>query len=213
MASVTAPRIALLTEDHVRDAIVLLTRAFMPDPIFSHYFPDPKQRAEVFGAFFDDLLRSHIRFGQVYGAMIDGELVAAAVWRPPDAGDPTPRDRKRAAAAEKRVRKIDPTAANSLLGGFAALEAQHPKEPHWYLCFAGVEPRLQGRGIGSATLAPALEVADRNRSLCYLETPFPRTHALYRRLGYEIIREGNPFPGAPRVWAMLRAPASAPPAP
>ena len=199
--------IVRLHQHRISEAISTLTRAFMPDPIFSFYFADAENRAEVFAAFFNDLLRSHVRFGHVYGAIIDGKIVGAAVWRPPDAEEPTASDRKRALATEKRVRKVNPAAADSLYAGFAMLEKHHPREPHWYLFFTGVEPELQGRGIGSDLLSPVLKIADRSQALCYLETPFPRTHAFYRALGYEIIREGNPFVGAPRVWAMLRTPA------
>jgi ribosomal protein S18 acetylase RimI-like enzyme len=197
-------RIVQLPQDRTRDAISTLTRAFMPDPIFSFYFPDSESRAEVFDAFFNDIVCSHIRFGHVYGAILDGTVVGAAVWRPPDAGEPTTADRERSFAAERRVRDMNHAAADRLFEGFATLERYHPPEPHWYLFFAGIEPELQGRGIGSTLLSPVLKIADRAETLCYLETPFPRTHAFYRTLGYEIARESNPFAGAPKVWTMLR---------
>jgi GNAT superfamily N-acetyltransferase len=190
----------------VKEAVVLLTRAFMPDPIFSFYFPDDKQRAEVFRAFFNDLVRAHIGFGHVYAAVLDEKLVAAAVWRPPNATEPTSRDRRRQLLTEKRVYSIDTKAASALFDGFAGLEAGHPAEPHWYLFFTGVEPKIQGRGIGSRLLAPVLELADRAHAPCYLETPFPRTHDFYRRLGFSIATEGHPFAGAPTLWTMIRAP-------
>jgi GNAT superfamily N-acetyltransferase len=178
----------------------------MPDPIFSYYLPQDSQRAQVFRAFFNDLVRAHIRFGHVHAAMMDKNLVAAAIWRPPDAGESTAKDRRRQTLTEKRVRAIDPKAAAALLEGFAGLESGHPAEPHWYLFFAGVEPEMQGRGIGSRLLAPVLEMADRSRAPCYLETPFPRTHEFYRRLGFAIITEGHPFVRAPTLWTMIRAP-------
>ena len=198
--------VARLQPERIPEATSSLVRAFMPDPVFSFYFPEAANRAKVFGAFFDDLLHSHIRFRQVYSASMGGKIVGTAVWRPPDAGEPTDEDRDRSAAAEKRVREIDPLAANALFAGFASLEEQHPQEPHWYLFFTGVEPGFQSRGIGSELLTPVLEIADRSREICYLETPFPRTHAFYRTLDFEIIREGRPFAGAPQVWAMLRNP-------
>ena len=190
----------------VREAVALLTRAFMPDPIFSYYFPEANRRAEVFRAFFNDVVRAHIRFGHVYAAMMDEKIVAAAVWRPPDAGQSTARDLRRQTLTENRVRAIDPKAAVALFEGFAGLESGHPSEPHWYLFFTGVEPEMQGSGIGSRLLAPILENADRSRAPCYLETPFPRTHDFYGRLGFAIAVEGHPFAGAPALWAMTRAP-------
>lgn len=190
----------------VKDAVALLTRAFMADPIFSHYFPEARWRAEVFRVFLNNVVRAHSRFGHVYAAMMDEKIVAVAVWRPPDAGQSTARDLRRQTLTESRVRAIDPKAAVALFEGFAGLESWHPSVPHWYLFFTGVESEMQGSGIGSRLLAPVLENADRSRVPCYLETPFPRTHDFYRRLGFSTCLEGNPFAGAPTVWAMTRAP-------
>lgn len=200
------PTIDMLPPQRADEAVAVLTAAFMPDPIFSFYFPEATRRARVFGAFFNDVIASHLRFGHVYAALLDGAIVGAAVWRPPGADEPTELDRARADAAERVVREIDNAAAEALFGGFAALEAGHPAEPHWYLFFSGITPASQGRGFGSLLLAPVLKLADESRKLCYLETPFPRTHIFYRRLGYEITYTGNPFVGAPTLWAMTRRP-------
>ena len=183
----------------VKDGVALLTRAFMPDPIFSHYFPEPDQRAEVLRVFLSDVVRAHCRFGHVYAAMMDEQIVGAAVWRPPDAGKSNARDLRRQMLTENRVYTIGRRAAAALFEGFAGLESWHPSEPHWYLFFTGVEPEMQGSGIGSCLLAPVLENADRSRTRCYLETPFPRTHDFYRRLGFVISMEGHPFAGAPTL--------------
>ena len=133
-------------------------------------------------------------------------LLTRAFMPDPDAGQSTARDLRRQTLTEKRVRAIDPNAAAALFEGFAGLESGHPSEPHRYLFFIGVEPEMQGSGIGSRMLAPVLENADRSRAPCYLETPFSRTHDFYRRLGFEIAVEGHPFAGAPTLWAMTRAP-------
>ena len=63
------------------------------------------------------------------------------------------------------------------------MEQFHPADPHWYLAFVGVEPTIQSHGIGRTLLAPVLKLADQTETLCYLETPFPRTHEFYERLG------------------------------
>jgi GNAT superfamily N-acetyltransferase len=200
------PNIVRLPPDRVEDAVRVLARAFSGDPIFSFYFPDAAKRATVFDAFFKDIVRSHLRFGHVYAALLDGKVVGAAVWRPPDADEPTEAERQRGLETERRVREIDPRPAEALFTGFAAISSDHPAAPHWYLFFTGIDPALQGRGLGSLLLAPVLALADEARQLCYLETPFPATHAFYRRLGFDITREGSPFLGAPTLWAMTRLP-------
>lgn len=51
-----------------------------------------------------------------------------------------------------------------LLRALAVLESSHPHEPHFYLPFIGVQPEWQGRGLGSALIAPILERCDREGS-------------------------------------------------
>ncbi len=102
-----------------------------------------------------------------------------------------------------------PRTSNVLFAGFAAMEQFHPAAPHWYLAFVGVDPTIQSHGIGGTLLAPVLAAADRTETLCYLETPFPRTHKFYERLGFARQRELNPFIGAPQgAIAFLRKPSS-----
>jgi GNAT superfamily N-acetyltransferase len=46
----------------------------------------------------------------------------------------------------------------------------HPPYPHWYLETMGVDPAAQRKGLGGRLLKPVLEIADRARVDCYLET-------------------------------------------
>jgi GNAT superfamily N-acetyltransferase len=104
------------------------------------------------------------------------------------------------------VQAMFPRTSQSLFAGFAGLEQFHPTDPHWYLAFVGSEPAIQSRGIGRALLAPVLKIADETHTPCYLETPFPRTHEFYERLGFARHAE-HPFIGAPRrVVTFLREP-------
>jgi GNAT superfamily N-acetyltransferase len=89
------------------------------------------------------------------------------------------------------------------------LERGHPKSPsHWYLHYLGVEPRRQGRGLGSALLRPVLERCDRERVPAYLEASTERNRALYERNGFDLT-EVFPMPGrgGPPVRRMWREPA------
>lgn len=104
------------------------------------------------------------------------------------------------------TRALFPRAAPLLRAGFDLAAEHHSPRPHWYLAFVGIDPSQQGRGLGRALLAPVHEQADRDGVACYLETPFPATHAFYRGLGYELVEELRSFAGGPPVWTMLREP-------
>ena len=98
-----------------------------------------------------------------------------------------------------------PRTAAKLFAGFEALVTLHPAERHWYLMFVGVEPALQSSGIGANLLSPVLDRADADGVLCYLETPFAGTHRFYRRLGFEISSESEPFDAPATIWCMTRS--------
>lgn len=205
------PSITHLPASRIGEAVIVLRDAFLDDPIFGFHFPDPILRAKVLQIFFDGIVRTHFRFGQIYAATQGSEIVGASVWRPPNAMADTLRDQLRNAFMRFRLMARSPKATNKLMRGFRALEATHPGGPYWYLFFIGIDSRFRGRGVGTQLMAPVLKIADATRCLCYLETPFSNTHAFYRGLGYEISSELLPFPGATQLWAMTRRPSPAEP--
>lgn len=96
--------------------------------------------------------------------------------------------------------------ANDIMDKFH--KARMP-EPHWYLLVIGVDPELQGRGVGSALVRDGLAQADRNGHPCYLETSDPRNVAFYERHGFVVLQEASLGTGGPPAWAMRRAAAIA----
>ena len=187
----------------------LLARAFAEDPIITHFLYDRLRRRIAFPAFFRSVLEEMLPIGQVYAAHSDGNLIGVAAWMPPNAPEADAGARRAAARQRGVVRILFPRAAQGLFDGFAALERFHPSDPHWYLAFVGIEPTIQSRGIGRALLAPVLKIADQTNTLCYLETPFPRTHEFYARLGFVRHAEHHSFIGAPQgAVTFQREPAS-----
>jgi ribosomal protein S18 acetylase RimI-like enzyme len=89
----------------------------------------------------------------------------------------------------------------------------HPHEPHFYLFVLGVEPELQGTGLGSACLRILSERADAHGLPCYLETDRATSVALYRRAGYVVLTEDDVAGlGGLHMWTMQRpAPSSSRP--
>jgi GNAT superfamily N-acetyltransferase len=188
----------------------LLARAFAADPIITHFLYDRLRRRIAFPAFFRSVLEELLPGGSVYAVHHDDDLIGVAAWKRPDAPEPESAARLAAARQLRVVRMMFPRASRGLFDGFAALEHFHPRTPHWYLPFVGIDPGTQSRGIGRILLAPVLKIADQTSTPCYLETPFPRTHAFYERLGFARHAELSPFVGAPQgVVSFLREPAAA----
>ena len=193
-----------LARSEASHASELLSRAFAEDPIITHYLSN-----SGLPPFFRAVLEEMFPAEHVYAARCDGNLVGVAAWMPPD---PPDSDRAEQAIAERYrqvVEEMFPEESRQLFAGFGALEQFHPGDPHWYLAFVGIEPSIQSRGVGRALLAPVLKIADESKASCYLETPFPQTHAFYQRLGFKRNGEHNPFVGAPQgVVTFLRKPDS-----
>jgi ribosomal protein S18 acetylase RimI-like enzyme len=70
-------------------------------------------------------------------------------------------------------------------------EKKHPKQPHYYLEYIGVEPALQRKGLGSEILKCLTEKADTAQVGCYLESTNIINVPLYQRFGFRIAEEGH----------------------
>jgi ribosomal protein S18 acetylase RimI-like enzyme len=93
-----------------------------------------------------------------------------------------------------------------IVAGLNALERKHPSEPHYYLLALGVEPDLQGRGLGTKLMAPVLERCDREQVPAYLESSKERNVPLYERNGFKVTEEFVVPNGGPKIWLMWRDP-------
>jgi GNAT superfamily N-acetyltransferase len=190
-----------LARREVPRAARLLARAFAADPVIGYYLSGWRRRF-AFPAFFRLALFEAVPYHTVFAARSDGKLAGVAAWVPPEAAEIS--GGVRAQASKLALRALFPVMAGKLLAGFGGLSALHPEESHWYLAFVGVEPALQERGVGARLLAPVLQRADAEGSLCYLETPFRETHRFYERLGFAVTSESTPFEVPTAVWTMVR---------
>ena len=175
-------------------ALGTLTRAFRADPPCRWLFPEEVAFERHFPALALALGAASFRDGTA--TVLQG---GAALWLAPDAAPDEEAIGALVAEALPEHRHADAFAV------FAAMEARHPAEPHWYLPMVGVEPDRQGSGLGTALMRPVLDICDRTVVPAYLEATTGRSRALYERLGFRVtatIREG----GCPPLWCMLREP-------
>ena len=103
-----------------------------------------------------------------------------------------------------RVGPIARTGSLRLLRMSALVEKQHPPGEHAYLGYLGAA--LQGQGLGSAVMQPALDVCDAYGWPAFLESSNPRNLPFYRRHGFV---DGEPLevpPGCPVITPMWRDP-------
>jgi GNAT superfamily N-acetyltransferase len=202
-----------LPRARIPDAVALLCREFIDDPALLAYEPEPERRNQVGRVIFGDSLRFHVRFGTVWSAMLDDELIGVAICVPPDLGkrslDYRIRNRLRGIITRRRLAGIAPEASRKLFEGYAKAEKIHPPEPHWYPMFFAIAARFQNRGYGTQLLQPVLSAADNAGLLTFSESPIPRNHSFFRRLGFTIGEPAFLFPDAPPNYPMYRKPGGA----
>jgi ribosomal protein S18 acetylase RimI-like enzyme len=170
-------------------------------------FPDPVARPAALQRFMCVPLEYGLRYGRV---TTSHEAKAACVWLPPGSGMTIPRMIRSGMLGVPFRTGFGPfvrfTTANETMD---KIHKARVPEPHWYLVVVGVDPELQGQGVGSAIVREGLALADRESKPCYLETSERRNLAFYERLGFVVLEEATLGKGGPQAWAMRREPRQA----
>jgi len=200
----TAIAVRTLAPDEALGVASLLARAFRDSPLNVAVIggtPERRLRVNLHGM--RALLPTAARCARVAAADRSGLMLGALIATPPLCYPVPP------APLASRIRCLlgqGPGVTRRWAAVFRALDALHPREPHWYLATLGVDPDSQGEGIGSALASSFLKWADRDARPAYLETDRPENVSFYERLGFRVEHEVEVL-GAP-IWRMLRTAAS-----
>jgi GNAT superfamily N-acetyltransferase len=164
----------------------------------SYIFPDAQRRARRLPRLFALLFHTDAGGWRI----VNDERSAATLWRAPGEAE------DRITAMIRHLPALLGTFGTALpraLRVADAIAAHHPREPFWYLHIAGVDPTMQGRGVGGQAIRAGLARADEVGLPVYLETPLESNVALYRALGFKLIEMWQVPGNGPRFWSMLRA--------
>ncbi len=192
----------------IRELSRTLSRAFYDDPVTTWMLPDPGVRSTRLHKLFAALTRHHHLAGggvevACDGLSIGGVIGAAALWDPPNRW--------------KLSRRGQLAMMPSLIGAFgfrmfaargamAAMEAEHPEEPHWYLSIIGSDTAVRGQGFGQALMHSRLDRCDAEHCPAYLVSSKAVNVGYYERFGFTVTSEIVLPNGGPTVWPMWRAP-------
>lgn len=190
------PQFRVVQPGHVPRAVSVQVTAFSADPIMRWMWPEP----QAYLRHMPDLVHGFGGGAFAHGsAYVTEGFLGGTLWLPPGvAPDDAALDR----LIEDTIAEPAKSEVSSILD---QMTAAHPKEPHWHLAFIGVDPAHQGRGIGAALLRHTLARVDEQGQHAYLESSNPANVSLYRRHGFEVIREIR-VGSAPPVIPMLRVP-------
>ena len=200
--------IRLLRPDELEAAVAMLARAFHEDPGALIVEPDPTRRPATIRAFFAPVVRWALPFGHVAAALTaSGQIAGVATFVPPGHDTPPEADLIVAGFAEAEAAFPEAAARNGPMVAF--LEAQHAAAidgPHWRLEFFGVDPAIQGSGLGSRLIATGHARADAAGERVWLETFSADNVRWYERRGYRVVSEAI-VPGTVHtLWGLIRDP-------
>ena len=197
-------------------------RALRDDPLFVYlHGDDPLARmAGSYGAFREPVrtpeggrgLRRLLRSTRdavdtrpaptVWGAVLNGDVIGTAAAAAPGACfvDLLPTDVR----SEPTGPEGAPGSPDRLARVMYELCTNHTDERHWHVGPVGVEPGLQGRGVGAKVMRRLCDAMDANGEIAFLETEKPENVVFYRRLGFEVTSESD-LTGL-HTWFMRRPP-------
>ncbi len=183
-------------------AIQLLLLAFDPDPILRYWAADADP-TQVYRCVFEAILTFCQPYGQVWGAYhADGSLLGLAAWIPPDV-DADDELGWLSAGLYRLPLLISP---HRWTGWIPMLSlGQRLPKPAWSLQLLGVDPQVQGQGIGSRLLQPVLARSDQTGIPCHLETSTEGAVRFYQRQGFEVLHQRTFKDPSLPYWTMLRA--------
>jgi ribosomal protein S18 acetylase RimI-like enzyme len=159
----------------------LLTRSFDDNKSVNYVIKQDRNRVDRIRRLMEYSFNMCSEFGEVW---ISNDQQACALILFPD--------RKRTSVQtilwdfKLALRVIGVSRIGAILKREAMIKSNHPKGPIAYLWFIGVDPPVQGKGIGSAFLREVVSECERKQRPMYLETSMERNLPFYKKFGFEI---------------------------
>lgn len=191
-----SPHVRVMTsadEDAAAQTVVL---AFAADPMARWTWPNARRYLEAMPRMVRAFGSKAFESGTAY---CTDDYGATALWLPPGVQSD---EEGLGAVIESTVARARRPETDAV---FEQMAAFHPTAPHWYLPLIGTDPAHQGKGLGDALMAYALEQCDRDHAPAYLESSNPRNIPFYRRHGFEVMGEIQ-VGSSPTLVPMLRPP-------
>ena len=170
-------------------AASVLSSAFSDYPIFNYVLPPSPRRQAKLEYIFAFILKLGMRKGEVLAP--NSRIEGVSIWIPPVHGRTSLLD-----ALKSGLFSLGLKLGAKSLRRFIEIQkckqkARTPIFPpaSYFLDTIGVAPRHQGRGVAGAMLKSKLEILDKQKKPCYLETCDKNNLAFYGKFGFRLIHQ------------------------
>jgi ribosomal protein S18 acetylase RimI-like enzyme len=188
----------------VAQAALVISQAFVDDPLCTFMLPEQRSRIGTLQKFFRAYGEIYIQNQLGYG--IGEPLNGIAFWINPSVPD--------VSMSLKSLGLFFPLLfthypigyikARKILKQIDFLHHKYASEAHYYLDNIGVLPTEQGKGYSSRLIRPFLEKADTEKRVVYTDTVTQKNVGLYEHFGFQCMEE-SPIEGTGiTIWALCR---------
>lgn len=196
-------KLTSLSNDQLKLASEVLSNAFHEDPVFSKLIPNNKERYKTLIKIFKFQIKYCLKHGVVLST---SNLKGISLWYPPEnVFISIWKSIKNSSLS--LIFKIKWKNLHLLRKNDDFSEDLHKKlipDPHWYLSTIGIDPKHQGKGIGSRMLSFMINHIAKDHKTIFLETNSEKNVKLYKRFGFRILHKVL----TPRTniyhWSMIR---------
>jgi GNAT superfamily N-acetyltransferase len=175
--------IETMTADMTEEVINLLARAYATNPINQAALEDSS--VERNRAFFKIGLQT--MNGHRVVAKIDGRIVGMAHWVDSEKCQPPELDKLK--MAPTMIWNLGLKTSLRIMKWLTVWASRDPRAKHVHFGPIGVDPQMQGQGVGGALLRAHCEDLDRRGVMGYLETDRPENVPIYEKFGYRVVGE------------------------
>jgi GNAT superfamily N-acetyltransferase len=180
--------VRVLHRSELPGAVRVLALGLHDNPSYRAFFgADRERRLRLLAAMFTGQLRAAPELERICAVDEDGRIVGFAASTPLGICRTPALSTLRVAA---RVGAESPRMLYSFLLWHRIWGSLDPDTPHSHLGPVAVEPKFQGRGIGSKLMEEYLRRVDAFGYPAYLETDRKENLPFYRNLGFSVVGDG-----------------------
>jgi ribosomal protein S18 acetylase RimI-like enzyme len=188
----------------LKKASMVLSEAFQDDPAWSHIAPDEKVRKEKLPIVFEFSIRYALHYGEVYSPT--KAIEGVAIWTRGRYATQTFWRVLRSGAIISAL-KMGSDIGKRISSFFEPVDADREAnitQPYMYLVAVGISPEKQGQGLGSKLLRPMFERLGKENIPIYLETETKKNAEMYKKYGFQVVKEGILHNLEFYLWEMIR---------